>query len=78
MTCNLCFACRGRVQSAPRLQRVANIVFTVLFTIEMLLKLVALGLQYVKDGWNLLDAAVVIEVGSDAYQIHLRPAGKVR
>lgn len=40
----------------------ADIIFTSLFTLEMSLKLTALGFQYVMDGWNLLDAFVVFEV----------------
>jgi len=40
-------------------------VFTILFTIEMLIKVLALGLasdknSYLRDTWNWLDAAVVI------------------
>ena len=34
-----------------------NVFFTVVFALEMVFKLVALGLlDYVKDGWNLFDA----------------------
>lgn len=55
-----------------------DIVFTALFTFEMSLKLVALGLQYVMDGWNLLDAVVVCEVGSAYVQIDLESTDKYR
>lgn len=48
----------------------ADIIFTSLFTLEMSLKLTALGFQYVMDGWNLLDAFVVFEVMSFAQQQH--------
>ena len=34
-----------------------NVFFTVVFALEMVFKLVALGLlDYVRDGWNLFDA----------------------
>lgn len=52
-----------RTQSPPEWQKVADIIFTSLFTLEMSLKLAALGFQYWKNGWNLLDAFVVFEVG---------------
>eukprot|EP00798_Chlamydomonas_sp_ICE-L_P001589 gene1589-32977_t len=39
----------------------ANIVFTSVFTAEMLLKWIAIGLpQYFKEGWNIFDFIVVI------------------
>ena len=39
----------------------ANVVFTAIFTLEMLLKLFGLGLkQYVKDSFNIFDSIVVI------------------
>ena len=51
-------------QSPPSWQLYADIVFTVLFALEMSLKLAALGLRmYFKDAWNWLDAIVVVEVG---------------
>lgn len=50
-------------QTPPWWQLVADIVFTALFTLEMSLKLAALGLQYFMDAWNWLDAIVVAEVG---------------
>ena len=40
---------------------VANIFFLVVFTTEMILKLIAYGpLEYIKDGWNKFDAFCVI------------------
>ncbi len=40
---------------------VTNIIFTVLFTSEMIVKLVGLGLKsYVKDGFNDFDAIIVM------------------
>lgn len=53
----------GCLQSPPQWQQVVDVSFTVAFTLEMSLKLMALGLQYFTDGWNWLDAAVVFEVG---------------
>lgn len=49
-------------QSPPWWQKVADIIFTAMFTLEMSLKLAALGLRYFMDAWNWLDAIVVIEV----------------
>ena len=50
-------------QSPPSWQLCADIVFTVLFALEMSLKLAALGVRlYFKDAWNWLDATVVVEV----------------
>ena len=38
----------------------AGFVFNIIFTIEMLMKIIALGLMpYLGDGWNLLDVTVV-------------------
>ncbi|CAM9490330.1 unnamed protein product [Ectocarpus fasciculatus] len=48
-------------ETPPWWQQVADIVFTALFTLEMSLKLAALGLQYFMDAWNWLDAIVVAE-----------------
>ena len=38
----------------------ANTSFTVIFNIEMFLKLIALGSQYFKSRWNLFDMFIVI------------------
>eukprot|EP00756_Hemistasia_phaeocysticola_P018451 Hpha_TRINITY_DN15595_c0_g2::TRINITY_DN15595_c0_g2_i1::g.108714::m.108714/K04842/SCN10A; voltage-gated sodium channel type X alpha len=51
----------GQPQSLTDFLTVANYVFIGIFAAEMLLKLVAMGLRdYAKDGFNLLDGAVVI------------------
>jgi len=40
---------------------VANIFFTIVFAIEMILKLIGYGIKlYVKDGFNIFDAFIVI------------------
>lgn len=40
---------------------IANIVFTAVFTFELVIKLVGLGLQpFFKDGFNIFDAVIVI------------------
>lgn len=42
-------------------QDIANLFFTVVFLIEMLMKLIALGFaEYASDGFNLFDAFIVI------------------
>tara|TARA_Y100000780_G_C13490089_1_gene341930 strand:- start:185 stop:430 length:246 start_codon:yes stop_codon:yes gene_type:complete len=43
----------------------SELVFTLLFTVEMLLKIVAMGLvlgkgAYLRDAWNVLDCLVVV------------------
>lgn len=43
------------------IQFYANIVFTILFAIEMILNIIGLGIvEYVKDGFNLFDAVIVL------------------
>jgi hypothetical protein len=40
---------------------IANIVFTVIFTAELILKLIALGIRpFMKDGFNIFDAVIVV------------------
>ena len=39
---------------------VLNYIFTVLFIIEAILRLLALKLEYFKSGWNLFDFTIVI------------------
>ncbi|CAD8071678.1 unnamed protein product [Paramecium sonneborni] len=39
---------------------IANQIFTVIFTIEMLLKLIAFDINYLKDSMNIFDAVIVI------------------
>merc|ERR1711975_2644 len=41
--------------------RIINMAFTIFFAVEMVLKLLGLGIeQYLADGWNVLDGIVVI------------------
>lgn len=43
------------------IQFYANIVFTILFAIEMILNIIGLGfIEYVKDGFNIFDAVIVL------------------
>jgi Ca2+-binding EF-hand superfamily protein len=62
----------------------ANLVFTGFFTIEMLLKLGGLQLDYFRDQMNLLDAAVVVSslveifMGSDGAMSSMRAVRLVR
>lgn len=39
---------------------VANIMFAIIFTIEMIVKLAGIGSQYVKDAWNIFDGTLVV------------------
>jgi len=39
---------------------VFNYVFAVIFTVEAILKLIALDINYFKDGWNIFDFVIVI------------------
>lgn len=44
------------------MQRLVDVVFTAAFSAEMVLKLMATGLDYFKDVWNWIDMAVLSEV----------------
>jgi hypothetical protein len=37
-----------------------NLVFTAIFTIEAIIKIIALGGEYFKDGWNIFDLIIVV------------------
>ena len=51
----------GQPQSLTNALEYSNIVFTVLFVIEMVLKIIAEGcLQYIKNAYNLFDGGIVI------------------
>ena len=39
---------------------IINIVFTVVYTFEMMIKLIAEKSKYFKDGWNRFDFLIVI------------------
>ncbi|CAF5224957.1 unnamed protein product, partial [Rotaria magnacalcarata] len=44
---------------------ITNIIFTIIFTIEMMMKILASGLiceanSYLRNGWNVLDGSLVI------------------
>ena len=42
-------------------QNIANIVFTIIFAIEMIIALIGLGLKgYISDGFNIFDGVIVI------------------
>ena len=42
-------------------QDIANIVFTVLFALEMVLSMIGLGIkEYCNDGFNIFDAIIVL------------------
>eukprot|EP00818_Percolomonas_sp_WS_P004657 CAMPEP_0117436504 /NCGR_PEP_ID=MMETSP0759-20121206/1040_1 /TAXON_ID=63605 /ORGANISM="Percolomonas cosmopolitus, Strain WS" /LENGTH=1762 /DNA_ID=CAMNT_0005228103 /DNA_START=105 /DNA_END=5393 /DNA_ORIENTATION=- len=61
---NIIFMAIEHDHMSPTLSAVlsyANIVFTFIFTVEAVLKLIGLGiLQYFTDGWNLFDGFVVL------------------
>jgi len=44
---------------APRLENV-NIVFNIIYTIELFIKLTAFGATYFSDGWNNFDLVIVV------------------
>lgn len=51
----------GQPESYAAMLTMMNLVFTVLFAIEMVLKLIGLGFKYYfNDGWNCLDFVVVV------------------
>ena len=39
---------------------ILNYIFTVIYTIEMFIKIIALGKGYFKDGWCLFDFVIVL------------------
>ena len=43
-----------------RMLYVTNLVFTVIFSIELILRIVALRQQYFLDRWNIFDLGIVI------------------
>eukprot|EP01065_Artemidia_motanka_P016646 TRINITY_DN2025_c3_g1_i2.p1 TRINITY_DN2025_c3_g1~~TRINITY_DN2025_c3_g1_i2.p1 ORF type:complete len:2034 (+),score=727.75 TRINITY_DN2025_c3_g1_i2:76-6177(+) len=60
-TCLLAMEHHGQPEWLTQLLRTANIVLTVIFTLEMLLKLMASGFRgYIEDRFNVLDGTVVI------------------
>lgn len=51
----------GQVKILYDIQEYANLVFTILFALEMVLKLMGLGFKnYVQDGFNIFDSVVVL------------------
>ena len=38
----------------------ANQIFTVIFILEALIKIIALGRQYFKENWNIFDFIIII------------------
>ena len=39
---------------------VLNLIFTVIYTVEMIIKLIGLGKKYFQDGWCVFDFAIVL------------------
>jgi len=51
----------GIVDEWVLLQRYADYIFTIIYVIEFIMKLIAFGFRgYFKDGWNILDFIIVI------------------
>jgi type IV secretory pathway TrbL component len=50
----------GEPKTLTKVMGYANIVFTIFYTIEMVIKIIAFGKNYFKDGWNIFDFLIVI------------------
>ena len=59
----LCNKSYGQSQEFERVNEVINYVFAIIFTLELVLKLIAFGSRFFKDGWNRFDAFIVVGTG---------------
>mgnify|MGYP001800291811 CR=1 FL=1 len=50
----------GQSEEAFYFQNLADSIFTGFFTLELIVKLYAMGKEYFKTGWNILDFSLVI------------------
>ena len=50
----------GESQAKAEFFRITNLLFTIIFVIEFILKFSALGRQYFREGWNKFDFVVVL------------------
>lgn len=47
-------------EDKARIYAIAELMLTLIFTVELIVKLIALGLKYFSSGWNWLDMLIVI------------------
>ena len=62
-TAVLAIAWYGEAQEIKDVIEIINYVFMAIFTVEAILKLIALKCHYFKDSWNIFDFVVVIGTG---------------
>lgn len=55
----LCFKWYGQDEKIERINEIINYIFAIIFTLELIFKLVGFGKRFFKDGWNQFDAFIV-------------------
>ena len=63
IVCNtivLAFSWYGMDQKIIDALWVLNFIFTIIYTVEMFVKLIAFGKRYFADGWNVFDFSIVM------------------
>ena len=56
----LALSWQGMNQKIIDVLEVINLIFTIIYTIEMVVKLIGFGKKYFSDGWNVFDFSIVI------------------
>ena len=61
------------------IQIINNLIFTIIYTVEMIIKLIAFGQKYFHDGWNVFDFSIVISawLGVLLFQVFAIDVGSV-
>ena len=59
----LCNKWYGQSREFERVNEVVNYVFALIFTLELVFKLMAFGKRFFKDGWNRFDCFIVLGTG---------------
>ena len=55
----LCFKWYGQDEKIERINELVNYIFALVFTLELIFKLIGFGKRFFKDGWNQFDAFIV-------------------
>ena len=69
----------GMDQSIIDVLEILNLIFTVIYTVEMIIKLTAFGKKYFKDGWCVFDFAIVLSawIGIILFRVFAIDVGSV-
>ena len=69
----------GMAQGILDVLEILNYIFTVIYTIEMMVKMTAMGKGYFKDGWCLFDFIIVVSawVGIVLFQVFNIDVGSI-